>query len=287
MNINEIRNFAQSDYLLKLITMNPFLRWAGGKRWFMNNHADLIPQTFNRYFEPFLGSGTVYFCLNPSNAFLGDLNGELICAFQAIKDDWKNVHKYLKKHHSNHSKSYYYQIRAKEPIEIVEKAARFIYLNRTCFNGIYRVNSQGKFNVPKGTIETVLLEKDNFETVSSSLANAELRESDFEHLIDESKLGDLVFADPPYTVRHNNNGFVSYNERLFSWEDQVRLSKTLIKAKGRGVKIVLTNANNNSIRELYEKSGFLIKTVSRYSAISALPQNRKQFEELVILANQD
>ncbi len=267
--------------------MDSFLRWAGGKRWFLAKHFDLIPKNFNQYFEPFLGSGSVFFFLAPMNAFLGDLNGDLISAFQAIKDDWKRVYDFLKIHQSNHSKSYYYKLRAEESIDAAEKAARFIYLNRTCFNGIYRVNSQGKFNVPKGTMDAVLLEKDNFEMISSCLAKAELRRVDFESLIAEAKRGDLIFSDPPYTVRHNNNGFISYNEKLFSWEDQIRLAESLHKAKKRGVKIVLTNANNHSIRELYEKNDFLIKTVSRYSSISALPQNRKQFEELVILANQD
>lgn len=267
--------------------MDSFLRWAGGKRWFIAKYADLIPKNFNRYFEPFLGSGSIFFFLAPTNAFLGDLNSELISAFQAIKDDWKSVSDYLKIHQNNHNKSYYYEVRAKEFTNIAEKAARFIYLNRTCFNGIYRVNSQGKFNVPKGTINAVLLEKDNFEMISQYLSKADLKESDFESLINETQCGDLLFADPPYTVRHNNNGFVSYNEKLFSWEDQIRLSKVLNKAKKRGVKIILTNANNQAVRELYEKNGFSIKTVSRYSSISALPQNRRQFEELVILANQD
>jgi DNA adenine methylase len=267
--------------------MDSFLRWAGGKRWFISKYVDLIPKKFNRYFEPFLGSGSVFFHLAPSNAFLGDLNNELVSAFQAIKDDWITVYNYLIIHHKNHNKNYYYQIRANDSINTSEKAARFIYLNRTCFNGIYRVNSQGRFNVPKGTMDAVILEKDNFELISSCLAKAELRKSDFESLITDAQNGDLIFADPPYTVRHNNNGFISYNEKLFSWEDQIRLADTLNKAKERGVKVVLTNANNHSIRELYENNGFLIKTVSRYSSISALPQNRKQFEELVILANQD
>src|SRR5688500_9370669 len=119
--------------------MIPFLKWVGGKRWFINKHVDLVPQKYDRYIEPFLGSGTVFFYLQPSKAILGDLNSDLISTYQAIKDNWKAVDKLLQIHHKNHNQTYYYQVRNEEKNDLLEKAARFIYLNRTCFNGIYRV----------------------------------------------------------------------------------------------------------------------------------------------------
>jgi DNA adenine methylase len=263
--------------------MTPFLKWPGGKRWFIAKHTDLLPKKFNRYIEPFLGSGSVFFYLQPQKALLGDVNTELIVAYQGIKDNWASLAARLQTHQKKHGEKHYETVRAIEPDDSIERAARLIYLNRTCFNGIYRVNLKGKFNVPKGTRNSVLFDTDDFEGVSRLLANAEIRASDFEVLINEAKRNDFVFADPPYTVRHNLNAFVRYNERLFSWDDQVRLADALARARSRGAKIVSTNANHQSVRNLYEERGFVLKTVLRFSSISADPRNRKQFSELVIL----
>jgi DNA adenine methylase len=121
-------------------------------------------------------------------------------------------------------------------------------LNRTCFNGIYRVNLRGAFNVPKGTKSAVVLPTDDFSEAQRLLRRAKLLDGDFEEVIDQAQSGDLVFADPPYTVRHNNNGFIKYNEKLFSWDDQERLARVLTRAAKRGVKVVATNADHREIR---------------------------------------
>ena len=263
----------------------PFLKWAGGKRWLISRYGQLFPMDYKRYIEPFLGGGSVYFHLKPKHALLGDLNEELITAYQSIKGDWKKVEELLVIHQLNHSEDYYYLIRESLPSDPIERTARFIYLNRTCFNGIYRVNQEGKFNVPKGTKDSVILDTDNFKAIAELLSTADMRISDFEPLVDEASKDDLVFADPPYTVRHNQNGFIKYNEKLFSWEDQVRLANSLWRAKKRGAKVLCTNANHQAIRELYEERGFQIRTVSRYSSISANPSKRNQFEEIIISAN--
>jgi DNA adenine methylase len=264
--------------------MTPFLKWPGGKRWFVANYAHLLPTTFNRYIEPFLGGGSVFFHLKPPQSILSDLNNELIATYQSIRDGWDALSEKLISHQSNHSGDYYYAVRESKPRLPVTKAARMIYLNRTCFNGIYRVNLDGKFNVPKGTKDAVILETDDFEGVAALLGNAELRTSDFEPVIDQAQENDLVFADPPYTVRHNVNGFLKYNEQLFSWDDQIRLADALARARARGAKIVSTNANHESVRRLYRERGFALKAISRYSSISADSKSRKQFEELVIRA---
>jgi DNA adenine methylase len=264
----------------------PFLKWPGGKRWFIANHADLLPADFHTYIEPFLGSGTVFFYLKPSKAILGDLNPELIATYQGIKRDWIMVEELLEKHEEAHDEAYYYAVRNREPRNCVYQAARFIYLNRTCFNGIYRVNFDGQFNVPKGDRSSILFDTDDFSKISRLLTKAEIRVSDFEALIDKAKRNDFVFADPPYTVSHNINGFIKYNEHLFSWNDQVRLADALARARDRGAKIVSTNANHQSVRRIYEQRGFNLKTVSRFSSISANSQSRKQFEELIMLSDQ-
>lgn len=264
--------------------MTPFLKWPGGKRWFIANHASLLPTTFNRYIEPFLGGGSVFFHLKPNQSLLSDLNPELIAVYTAVRDNWGALIQRLTYHQANHGDAYYYTVRQSKPRTTVTRAARMIYLNRTCFNGIYRVNLDGKFNVPKGTKNAVVLETDDFEQAAILLANVELRTSDFEPIIDQARENDLIFADPPYTVRHNVNGFLKYNEQLFSWDDQVRLADALERARTRGAKIVSTNANHSSVRCLYRERGFTLKAVSRYSPISADPKSRRQFEELVIRA---
>jgi DNA adenine methylase len=262
--------------------LKPFLRWAGGKRWFVANHSNLIPRDFNRYIEPFLGSGAVYFYLKPNNALLGDTNLDLINAYQGLKEEWELVYRYLKKHKRNHSKEYYYKVRSSNPRSIASMAARFIYLNRTCWNGLYRVNKQGEFNVPIGNREKIIFEDDCFESISNTLQNSELFNKDFEFLINKAEEGDLIFVDPPYTVRHNNNGFIKYNEKLFSWDDQKRLNEALKRARGRGAKILGTNAFHDSIVDLY-KPNFKTMSVSRNSSISSKAETRKKFDELVIL----
>lgn len=264
------------------ISITPFLKWAGGKRWFVQRHADLIPKIFNRYIEPFLGGGSVFFHLQPKDALLGDTNPDLIAAYRGIKQNWKGLVKSLQYHSRQHSDEHYYSIRDRRPTEAIPRASRMIYLNRTCFNGIYRVNLRGEFNVPRGTKDAVLLDTDRFDQMAKLLEGADIRVADFEVLINEAKAGDFVFADPPYTVRHNFNGFVKYNEKLFSWQDQERLAEALIRAKKRGVHILSTNANHSSIRELYDQDGFNLITTSRFSSISASSEHRKQFDELII-----
>lgn len=266
------------------LILTPFLKWAGGKRWLVQKYDNLLPRKFNRYIEPFLGGGSVYFYLKPQKAVLGDLNSDLISAYQSIKKDWRSLERLLNLHQKNHCDEYYYQIRASDPKDSIERAARFIYLNRTCFNGIYRVNLKGEFNVPRGSKDSVILDSDNFEELSNALKGATIKSSDFEELIDLAQKGDLVFADPPYTVRHNLNGFIKYNEKLFSWDDQIRLADALLRARSRGVKIVLTNANHESVRDLYTERDFNVETVSRYSSISAKSSSRNQYEEIVVQA---
>ncbi len=261
--------------------VKPFLKWAGGKRWLVAQHLSIFPSSYNRYIEPFLGSGAVFFNLCPKSSILSDINNDLIDTYRAIQIDWKKVFSTLKKHHKNHCKEYYYKVRSIKPKTIYDRAARFIYLNRTCWNGLYRVNLKGEFNVPIGTKTDVIMKTDDFAKVSELLKNVKLKNLDFEHVVNEAKAGDLLFIDPPYTVRHYHNGFIKYNEKLFSWNDQERLSECLKRAKKRGASIVLTNASHSSIKKLYEDS-FILETVKRSSIIAANPSNRKQSKELVI-----
>lgn len=260
---------------------SPFLKWAGGKRWLVSSHAQLLPKTFNRYYEPFLGGGAVFFSLRPADSTLSDLNQELIDCYIAIRDEWHSVENLLAAHHAKHCKQHYLEVRSSKPEGTAKRAARMIYLNRTCWNALYRVNLKGEFNVPIGTKQNVLLPSDNFSDVSSVLKHSIICHRDFEAVVDEAREGDFIFADPPYTVKHNFNGFVKYNEKIFQWSDQVRLSKCLIRASNRGCKILLTNANHQSIVDLYEGCFELIP-LERNSVIAASSSKRGKYEELVI-----
>jgi len=261
--------------------LSPILKWAGGKRWLVGQEGNLFPSEYTRLVEPFAGGAAVFFNLAPQLAWLNDLNSNLIDTYAAIADDWRGVLEELEVHQRKHCAQYYYEVRSSSPRLEKNKAAKFIYLNRTCFNGLYRVNLKGEFNVPIGTKSQVLLPGDNFEAASALLKKTKLTNSDFERVIDETVTSDFLFVDPPYTVRHNFNGFIKYNEKLFSWADQVRLRDSLFRASARGVTVVVSNADHQSIRELYSEST-VMKVATRKSVMAASASYRKTTTELLI-----
>lgn len=260
----------------------PFLKWAGGKRWFVEHSRDLLPSNFERYVEPFLGSGALYFSLRPKRAMLADLNPRLIETYSELKTNWQKVVTELSRHHKLHDEAYYYTQRAKNFPTSHQRAAQFIYLNRTCWNGLYRVNRKGSFNVPIGTKTSVLLDTDDFAAVAKQLSYCTLLACDFEEVLQLCGKGDLVFVDPPYTVKHNLNGFVKYNEKLFSWDDQVRLRDCIVSATEREARIVMTNADHPSIRALYHGVGTLT-TLERASVLAAKSSYRGRVSEIVVV----
>ena len=260
----------------------PFLKWPGGKRWFVAQHSEILPTSFKRYIEPFLGGGAVFFYLQPAKAILSDTNVELMEVYRAVRQDPARIDRLLRRHHDLHSRSHYYDVRANLPRGLYARAARFIYLNRTCWNGLYRVNRNGLFNVPMGTRRTVIRNND-LSRVSELLGRAELMAEDFEVVIDRADRTDLLFVDPPYTVKHNDNNFIKYNEKLFSWSDQLRLKEALMRAKRRGVRIVLTNALHSTVREVFGELGTAM-IVRRPSLIAADPCRRKNCGELVVVS---
>lgn len=262
--------------------LKPFIKWAGGKRWLIASGQLNVPEFNGKYIEPFLGGGAVFFHVAPKRALLSDLNPRLIETYNAIKDDWQKVDAKLRVFQRKHCADHYYEERDKKRKTPHTRAAQFLYLNRTCFNGLYRENKAGKFNVPIGTKTQVLLPDDNFEATSKILQSAELRVSDFSSVMDEAKSGDLVFLDPPYTTAHNKNGFLKYNQNIFSWEDQLRLRECVISARSRGAKIIMTNANHASIVDLYSDVGSP-KVVSRQSVMSGSSSARGSTTEAMFV----
>lgn len=240
----------------------PFLKWAGGKKWFVNQERDRLLLDFNRYIEPFLGGGSVFFYINPQQAILSDINAELVNAYICLRDEFESVYKKLHIHQIHNSEEYYYIIRDRQTRTNATSAARTIYLNKACFNGVYRVNRDGKFNVPYGKVKNLIFDRNALQESSIALRGTEILCQDFEATIDQAEQNDFIFCDPPYAVLNEDNRFVSYTANLFSWNDQVRLSHALNRAAQRGVKILMTNVDHQAVRALYEDEKNNIKCIT-------------------------
>lgn len=260
----------------------PFLKWPGGKRWAADLIATRIARRLSRrYYEPFLGGGAIFFRLAPEAATLCDLNGELIDVYRAIRDDWKQVVYQLQL--MPVSKFYYDEVRSWRPRGRVAVAARFLYLNRTAFAGMYRLNREGNFNVPYGggaRTPAILWRTSLLEAAHDALQGISLRSCDFGSAINTAGRGDVVYCDPTYTVAHDTNGFVRYNERCFSWRDQQRLAKAAAAAQSRGAFVLVSNACHRSVRQLYPSAKASV--IRRRSAISADPRYRREVSELLL-----
>ena len=261
----------------------PFLKWPGGKRWIAGQIAEIVDRELHgRYFEPFLGGGAVYFRLLPESAVLSDINRELIDTYRAVRDHPNEIVRRLKK--ISVDESTYYRLRSERSESAIRRATRFLYLNRTAFGGLYRLNARGEFNVPFGggqRTPAILWERGLLEAASSALQKASLRHCDFESQVSKAERGDVVYCDPTYTVAHANNGFVRYNERVFRWRDQVRLSTSLHQACSRGATVLLSNADHPSVRKLYPRAEALL--LARPSAVSTDISKRGPVSEVLLI----
>ncbi len=264
--------------------VRPFLRWAGGKQWFIPRLASFLPAKFNNYHEPFLGGGSVFIHLKSqgiikNRAYLSDSNGDLINAYNIVKRDVNSLIDKLSEHRN--FKYYYDELRDRTFRNKVSKAAQFIFLNRTSFNGIYRVNLKGEYNVPYGYKKYgTLIQEDNLTSLSLLFQDCNFYKRDFGRTLGDIVEGDLVFLDPPYTVAHDLNGFIKYNQKIFSWEDQERLKRYVEVVIERGAYFILTNAAHRSISTLYDGIG--TKTnLSRFSVIGGRDAKRSKYNELV------
>jgi DNA adenine methylase len=262
----------------KKSSLQPFLKWTGGKSWAVHDLESFLPATYGRYFEPFLGGGAFFFHFQPYPATLTDINADLVNAYRQVRDNCDEVISRLQR--MPISKERFLIERAKQPRTRLTKAVRFLYLNRTAYNGMFRVNQRGQFNVPFGCKEgTILCDAEHLRRISSVLKNRSIHATDFEEVIDKASTGDVVFADPPYTTKHNNNGFRRYNENLFTWPDQERLAAACLRASKRGVIVIVSNADHSEVCELYKS--FFSVTRYRYSSIAATKQNRGKVSERI------
>lgn len=267
-----------------LATASPFLRWAGSKRWLLPSLRDIIPSDFGTYYEPFLGSGAVFFGLaDGHSANLSDTISPLISCYETVRDEPATVAA-LASGWNTDAESYYAVRAADYRDDPIRGAARFIYLNKLCFNGLYRENQSGRFNVPYGRPKsTNVADANQLLAVANRLTSGvQLKVCDFEIALSACDAGDLVYLDPPYVSGHRSNGFVDYNAKIFSWEDQRRLASVFRDLDSRGVFVIQSNADHPTVRALYE--GYESRTVFRYSSMAARADKRGNSNELLILS---
>ena len=230
-----------------------------------------------RYFEPFFGGGAHFFALLPAKATISDRNVDLMDCYRAIRDDPRAVERSLRG--LPVGADAYYEVRKASPTTPHERAARFVYLTTHSFNGIYRVNREGVFNVPYGYREYSLGEHLSLEAHSKALASAEILSGDFATAVEAARAGDVVYLDPPYTVTHSRNGFLKYNARVFSWPDQERLAHTASNLAERGCRVVISNAEHETIAALY--GAFRAILVPRFSRMASDATRRRKIVELI------
>lgn len=259
----------------------PFVKWAGSKRLLLAEIVPYVPKDFGTYYEPFLGGGSVFLALDPGKAVLSDACKPLIDTWTAVGRNPDGVSKSATS--TELSERAYYEVRAARPTGYLQQAGRFIYLNKGAFNGLYRENLRGEFNVPWGRPKSpFIVDRENLRAVSARLRAPaiEIRCRDFEESIDASDQGDLVFVDPPYVTGHNDNGFIEYNAKIFGWHDQQRLAAALKRAQNRSVHIVATNADHPEIRKLY--SFLAMRSFERSSTLAANVAKRGRVRELLM-----
>lgn len=258
----------------------PFLRWAGSKRQQTSQLARFWHPSFRRYVEPFLGSGVLFFHIAPLKALIGDINADLVATFLHVKQDPLTLSRYLRRLRKGPES--YYRLRAQDPMRLTatQRAARFIYLNRYCFNGIYRTNSKGGFNVPYGGDKTGNLPSPQLILACSrSLANTTIVAADFEVLLDRTQHGDFVYLDPPYSVRKRRL-FAEYNPSGFTPHDLRRLRASLLRLDRMGVSFLLTYAVSEEAEEL--RRGFNAHIVTTRRNVAGFASHRRLAREMLI-----
>jgi len=236
---------------------------------------------YSRYIEPFVGGGIVFLTLRPLEAILGDSNEELMNCYQVVRNDVGTLTKLLSKH--IRSREYYYALRQQDPkaTDEIARAARFIYLNKTCFNGVYRVNSKGHFNVPYGDRKARIYDEENLHKMSLLLKNVKLVAQSYEKTLEQARLGDFVYLDPPYYPLSKTANFAKYTCKPFKEEDQTRLAKEFKRVTEVGCKVMLSNSDTALVRELY--SQYYSKTFVARRYVNCNGNGRRAITELLIM----
>lgn len=268
--------------LVRSIFPRPFLKWAGGKGQLISQYQPYFPTHYSTYYEPFLGGGAIFFHLQPCHSLLMDINPELVNVFCCVRDRVDALVELLVQHRERHCAEHYYQVRAQLEGTELERAARLIYLNKTCFNGLYRENSKGQFNVPIGKYKNpAICDPTLLYAASEALRSTQIELQPFEAVLEYARsTSDFVYFDPPYYPISQTSRFTSYNRYSFSQADQIRLRNAFVELANRGVQVMLSNSDCPFIRELYQ--GFNIHTILATRAINSNIERRGKITELLI-----
>lgn len=273
-------------------TPKPFVKWAGGKRQLIPILNENLPETFGTYFEPFLGGGALLFHMlterQSQKCSISDLNSDLVLSYTTIRDRVEDLITSLKNHEKNYqkdSKYYYYSIRESNPRSQIEKTSRLIFLNRTCFNGLYRVNSKGKFNVPLGKYSNPnIVNEDNLRSVSHILQSSKvsINCSDFEAVLRAAKKDDLVYFDPPYQPVSDTANFTSYTNKDFTYDDLSRLAELCMDLDSKGCRVLLSNSNSKEVADMFSAKPWKINKIQANRSINSNSKKRTGHYELLI-----
>lgn len=272
--------------------LKPVIKWAGGKTKILNQLSKYFPSEYCNYHEPFMGGGAVFFYLfeeiknKNAKAYLSDSIEEIINLYKVIRDDVQMLINTSKKH--IYDQNYYYSIRSQDPAQLnnVERASRTLYLNKTCFNGLYRVNSKGQFNVSFGDYtDPVIVNEEVLRNASYTFQQAELNTADFEIVLENARAGDFVYLDPPYVPLSPTSNFTGYTSGSFGFSEHRRLREVFGALQARGCYVMLSNSNTDFVRELYR--GCNIKTINASRAINSVASKRGSIKELVIMSYPD
>jgi DNA adenine methylase len=264
-----------------------FVKWAGGKKQLISQFKGHFPKKIDRYFEPFVGGGAVAFYIiknySPKEVYLSDSNSELINTYKIIRDNVEELIKELKQYKKLHSKEFYYKIRAEshEKLSPVLSAARFIYLNKTCFNGLYRVNSKGQFNVPMGSYKNPAIYNENeLREISTRLKNVVIETKQFYNIKENIQKGDFVYFDPPYYPSSKTASFTTYTKENFLEEEQIMLAELYRNLTENGANVMLSNSDTDFIKNLYKN--YTITIVKATRMINCNAKKRGKVNEVVI-----
>jgi len=275
----------------RLTTPRPFLKWVGGKGQLLPKLLERVDEvgTFGRYHEPFVGGGALFFEMQRTNrlprakAFLSDNNDRLIETYVGVQDEVERLIKLLEKHRDRHSESYFYEVRAKVPRDPIARAARIIFLNKTCYNGLFRENRKGQFNAPFGRYKNpAICDAVNLHAVSGALGHAKLECRHFNEVLKHVKAGDLVYFDPPYHPVSKTASFTGYDKSGFGEDSQILLAMVFEELTDRGVKALLSNSMTGFIQQLYRDRRFKIEEVQARRNVNSRADRRGPVAEALI-----
>lgn len=264
-----------------------FVKWAGGKKQLLEQFKQFFPKKIDRYFEPFVGGGAVALYViktyNPKEVYLSDTNEELVNTYNIIKNNVEGLIKLLKLYKQKHSKEFYYGMRSEDTNKLteLERAARFIYLNKTCFNGLYRVNSKGGFNVPMGSYKNpAICPEEDLREISKLLKNAKIEVKQFHEISKDVKKGDFIYFDPPYYPLNNSKSFTTYTKENFLEKEQEKLADVFKQLNIKNTKVMLSNSDSDFIKGLYK--GYSINIVKANRMINCNGDGRGKINEIVV-----